>query len=500
MHRSSLTFRNFVAGCSVLFFAVALGAAPVRLVLLYTDDVHDHVRPGENGLGGLPYVAGYVHQVRAANPDALVLDAGDVTEKGDLVAFRSHGLITYEGMRRVGYDAVCVGNHDYDDVTLEHVRECEQALGQQLLCLNIVDAAGAPVFSSSRIVEKAGLRIGIIGMIVPREKDRGGLDRIESGRALAREAERLRPRTDLIIALCHEGTQGCAEWSRLAPAVQVFVGGHDHSTLEQPVIVSETGALIVRAGSYARRVGRLELEIDAAAHRVVGHENRIVMMNHAAVPVDADMLAWIRERERALAPRADEFVCDNPAELDYFSMGRLGAEALRRAAGAEVGFCHPYQIIRDALPAGRVDFNAVFKTGGMEGYHNVLVQMTGAQITAYVNALVSLQREPPEWAGFRITRHSAPGGGEMWTTDLAPERVYRVVMARREWDTRVLRLREKLDKSARDNALAAGKFEPAPTEVHFAEATVAYIRALLAEGDTLQGRIARLAQEREAPH
>src|SRR4030095_1362900 len=109
--RRPFTALRFVA----LFFAAVAGAAETaRLLILHTNDLHDHVRAGSNGVGGLPYISGYVKQVRAERADVLLLDAGDVTEKGDLVAFKTHSVMTYEAMRRMGYDGAAIGNHEYD--------------------------------------------------------------------------------------------------------------------------------------------------------------------------------------------------------------------------------------------------------------------------------------------------------------------------------------------------------------------------------------------------
>lgn len=486
----SPTLRPAGAVLFLLFTVAAAPAAERPLVLLHTNDLHDHLRAGENGRGGLPYVAGYVAQVRAAEPAVLLVDAGDVTEKGDLVAFRAHGVMTYEAMRRIGYDGVALGNHDYDDIPLGRMREFEQALGDGLLCLNVLGPGGGSLFTGSRVVEKAGIRLGLIGLLTPRKPADGGLDFAASGRALAAEASRLKEHCDLVVAVCHENPSKCAEWSRQAPAVDVFVSGHSHTALERPV-VADTGAIIVQAGSYARWVGRLELTIDTEKNRVVRHAGRLVPMNHAEIRPDGEMLAWVRAREQALAPEADDFVGENPTELDGFAVARIGAEALRRAAGAEVGFCHPYQVIRNILPAGPVDVNAVFKTGGHRGHANVLIDLTGAEIEAFMNALVSLQREPPEWAGLRVVSR------DPWRTDLIPDRRYRVVMPKIEWETRFLRLVERLKESAPANPLAARAFTPVAAPVNFTDATVAYLRQALREGDTWPARAQQLARARE---
>lgn len=481
-------------------FATLCGWASesARLLILHTNDLHDHVRAGSNGLGGLPYVAGYVHQVRAERGDVILVDAGDVTEKGDLVAFCTHGEMTFEAMRRIGYDGVTIGNHDIDDIPREQVRRYEKMLGQPLLNLNVVLPDGRPEFTPSRIVERGGVKVGLIGMIVPRKPEEGGLDFAASGRALSEEARRLLDQgAELLIAVCHESVPKCAEWSRVAPEINVFVSGHSHQALAKPVVVAETGAIIVQAGSYARWVGRLEVEFDRAKRRVMNHTGELVPMRHDAVTPDAAMLAWVQEREQALAPDAATFVFDNPKEIDGFTVGRLGADALRVASGADVAFCHPYQVIRNVLPAGRIDVNALFKTGGHRAYHNIEVELTGTEILAYMNAMLLVQREPPEWAGFRAALRPAPGGGERYVAELDPARRYRVLMPKLEWETRFLRLADNLRRKEPQHPLALARPEVRPSAVTFTDALHAYLRAIVNRGETVQAHATALVRARE---
>jgi 2',3'-cyclic-nucleotide 2'-phosphodiesterase (5'-nucleotidase family) len=425
-------------------------AATASLLILHTNDIHDHVRAGDGGLGGLPYVAGYIQQVRAERNDVIVLDGGDVAEKGDLVAHRTHSKLTYEALNRIGYDAVTIGNHEHDEYGQDGLREFEKILGQRLLCANLVNPDGSVAFEASRIVEVNGIRVGLTGAIVPRKE--GGLDAKETGLALAREEKSLRKRgARLVVAVCHESVKDCADWSRAAPGIDVWVSGHSHEAIEPPRVVPETGAIIVQAGSYARWVGRLELEVDRDTGKIVSHTGRLVPMEHSKVTPDAAMLAWVMEKERELAPEASEFVFHNPTLLDPLTLARLAADGVRTNSGAEVAFCHPYQVIREVLPVGPVDYNALFLTGGQRGEKCVLVDLTGAEITAYVNALHRIQSEPPEWSGFRVARD--PGSNGLRATDLEPGRTYRVVMPLIEWETRYLRLAEKLRKDEPSNPL-----------------------------------------------
>jgi 2',3'-cyclic-nucleotide 2'-phosphodiesterase (5'-nucleotidase family) len=487
-----------VVGISVVLLAAACAAAAEtkRILILHTNDVHDHVRAGENGLGGLPYVSGYIRQVREGRDDVLVLDGGDVAEKGDLVAFRTHSELTYEAMSRVGYHAVTIGNHEFDEYGFAGMRKFEAALKQPVVCINLLDEQGRPAFEPSRLINVGTARVGVIGAIVPRSER--CLDFAATGRAFEEEAVRLRRRgAELVVVVCHESERKCREWSRMAPSVQVFVSGHSHQALHQPLVVPETGARIVQAGSYARWVGRLEVEFDPATGKVVAADGRLVEMRHDSTPVDAEMLAAVKRREAEIAPEAARFVVDNPAEIDGFSVARLGAEALRVAANADVGFCHPYQVIRNVLPPGRVDVNAIFKTGGHRGHHTLMVELSGRQIAAYVSALLRVQREPPEWSGFQIERRARADGGEDFVPLLDPERVYRVVMPRIEWETRYLRLGEKLAERDAQHPLAA-RVATRSLDVTFTGAVEDYIRATLRDGDAVQQRIKKLERAREA--
>jgi 2',3'-cyclic-nucleotide 2'-phosphodiesterase (5'-nucleotidase family) len=481
-------------GLCLILAATPLAAATARFLILHTNDLHDHLRPGYTGVGGLPYVAGYIKQVRQDRDDVIVLDAGDVTEKGDMVAFATHGEITFEVLKRIGYDGVAIGNHDHN-AGMEALRRFEDVLGQGLLCLNLIDDSGVPVFTPSRIVEVGGIKIGLIGLIVPRQE--GSLDFAASSHALAREAARLRREVPVVIAVCHESVRACIDWSKAAPAVQIFVSGHSHEALAQPVIVPETGAYIVQAGSYAEWVGRLEVEVDLATETIIEARGELVPMRHDSVPVDAGLLAWILSQEQLNAPNASHFVLNNPAELDYFSLARLAADAWRIASGADIAFCHTYSVIRARLPAGPIDVNAVFRTGGHRGHATVRMALTGDEIAAYINALIQVHREPTEWSGFSVSRRPISGGGELLVPNLHPDYLYQVVMSEKEWEGRFLRLVDHASKRDPANPLALRRFSAEPAGVSFTDAMVGYLAQVIAEGDTPNSRALQLAGQQE---
>lgn len=466
----------FAAVLGAVLATTALGR-DARLLILHTNDLHDHLRPGAYEQGGLPYVAGYIAQVRAERKDVLVMDAGDVTEKGDMVAFATHHEMTYEAMRRIGYDAVTIGNHD-EDAGRAAVHHYEEVLGQRLLSLNLLTPNGAVDFLPSKIVQVGELKVGIIGLIVPRKE--GGLDLEDSGRALAREAARLRPDVHLIVALCHAGPKTCATWSELAPAVDVFVSGHTHETLPAPVVVPATGARIVQAGFYARSVGRLELRVDLDRKKVIEASGEVVAMKHGVIPADAAMLAWVREREAALCPEAAEVLLENAPLVTMPEVAWLGAEALRRQAKADIGFCHLGQIIRSPLFAGAVDVNAVFVAGGDRGNATVLVDLTGAEIAAYLAGLARSKDDQTNWAGFAASVRKQADGVVEVKTSLDPAATYRVVMPTLEWETRYLRTLTQPTGSAPGSQSPSRPYTPKKSDASFTTAMTQCLRELAA--------------------
>lgn len=495
--RRGFEMRILGAFCILVAFPVVLpesdlNAGTERLVILHTNDIHDHVRASPAG-GGLPYVSSYVKQVREKEPAVLLLDAGDVGEKGDYVGMKTRGAITWEAMGQIGYDGVVVGNHDFDPLSIEELRLRERLLGEPILCLNILGRDGNPLFKASRIFEVGELKVGVIGMIVPRKPELGGLNLLESGNALQREAKRLRPLVSLVVALCHDSVEVCAEWSRMAPEVSVFISGHSHDVLRKPYVVQETGGLIVQAGYNVEWVGRLELEIDRESGEIMTYDGRVVPMEPGIVQPDEAMVDWVRKRESALAPEATEWVFDNPSPIGKLGVAQLAAESLRVAAGADIGFCHPDAVIRSDLPTGSVDFNTLFLTGGFYGHTTVVAELSGIEIEAYIHALSAWEREQPVVSGFRVIRETTHRGAVIRHTDLDPSKTYRVAMPEVEWERRILRMIGKAIAAFPDNPLAAREFNASVVEPTFTRSMISYIRQVIKEGDTVADKIEQLA-------
>ena len=480
-------------------FALVLCAETDTVLILHTNDIHDHLRPDYDGSGGMPFVSGYIKRERALRDDLLILDAGDVAEKGDMVAFKTKSEIVYEALGRIGYHAGAPGNHDHD-FGIRQLRKYESlAAGMQMLCINLTKEDGSPEFLPSAVFEVGGVKVGVIGMIVPR--DQGCLNGEETAIAMAREAERLDEEVSLVVAVCHLGVSDCGRISRVAPAIDVFVSGHSHEAIHKAIVVEETGALIVQAGSYAEYVGRLEVTINLKTEEIVRHESGLVAMRHDTVPCDVAMLEWIRLQELAISPEANRVVAWTDAPISRTDVGRLAAAALRTRAGADIGFCHAGQVVRDTLPRGVLDVNAVFRTGGQRGYRIMEVTMTGSEIEFYLEGLRRGEWEQTQWSGFKAGLEPRSGGARILQTNLDPDRSYRVVMPELEWKTRFMRLHRKVLADPERWQLEAPELRSTPTDLAFTftDAVTEYLAGLMGEGIPLPKHIQQLAAAARLP-
>lgn len=486
--KKAFFFRAAVLAAALFLFAAGAAFGQERsLLLLHTNDIHDHVRPGASGMGGLAHLSGYVSEIRAERGDVLLLDAGDVTEKGDLVAFVSQSRITWEALGKIGYDAITLGNHDFTH-GLAHMQECDLlAGGGVIVCANL----DGGLFPASKIIEVNGLRVGVIGMTVPKSNEPPALNLAASEAAVAAEAARLKPDCDLVVLTVHAGTKDCAALSKKIPEIGVFVAGHTHELLQTPMTVPETGALVVSAGSNANWVGRLELAVDPQKKSVRLLGGGPVALRHAEVPCDEALRDRILAVERELCPEAARVVARTDRIMTTQEVARLAAEGIRVKSGADFAFCHAGQIMRNPLPEGEVTVNALFRTGGQRGHKLVRATLTGAQIAFYVAGLHAERRGLTETAGADAFRAGDSGADWLARNGLDPEAGYSVVMPEMEWETRFLRVCGK--------ELAASGGIPA-TEAcafSFTDALTAHVEALVRDGGTLDAHAKRPAPEKK---
>jgi 2',3'-cyclic-nucleotide 2'-phosphodiesterase (5'-nucleotidase family) len=391
-------------------------APNVTLSIVGTSDLHGHIEQ-------LPWLGGLLANLRRARErtgGAVVLvDAGDMFQ-GTLESNVGEGAAVVQAYRTLGYDAVAVGNHEFDfgpegdlatpravsDDPRGALKARAQSAPFPFLCANLVDAGTKkhvdwPNMPASVIVEAAGVKVGIVGVTTidtPHTTIRAnfeGLAVAELAPTIATEARSLRSRgAAVVVAVAHAGgscksfggtadADGCksdAEIFRVARdlpsgSVDVLVGGHTHAGIAHEV----AGIAVIESFAQGKAFGRVDLVVERATGRVVErriHQPKDVCAEapscaqapyeEAPVVADAAVAAAIAEPlERTRALRAEKLGTVLAAELgrayDRESpLGNLFADLIREALpAADVGLMNGGGLRAD-LPAGELTFGQLY--------------------------------------------------------------------------------------------------------------------------------------------
>ena len=458
--------KSFLVAVVMLHVPLAAFSDTAKITLLHTNDLHDHVRPGYTGIGGMAYVAGYIRSVREERDNVVVIDAGDVMEKGDLVAFRDKSALIYESMAIAGYDAAVPGNHD-DAYGFEQLRFCASLMpATKFVAINLRDESGADIFPAYTILDIDNVRIGVIGIARP-DEDRGETDE-SLGHDLAKVAGEIESQVDITIVTTHNGSHASSIFSEAAPEVDIFISGHTHEILREPKVVEKTGAIILQAGDYAEYVGRVELEIDKDTKSLASWSGALIEMDHDTIGEHEEVTRLVQAHEAELSPEAATIITTCNQKIRGKSIAQMAAVGMQQLTGADFTFCHTGQIIRDTFPMGDVDINAIFRTGGQRGYTNVRTTVSGHELKYYVRGL-----KDTDWGQtlFHSERFES-------VDDVDDDAQYTIVMPLKEWDTRFMRLLERTGYSrAGSTGPLSQQFPYTVVEFTFTDAVVALLQS-----------------------
>ena len=341
-----MKFRRFSAFFLALLLAV-LCVLPVGAVaegctqetnvttILFTHDLHSHFLPqstAEGGeSGGYARLKTVIDGERAMNPDALLVDGGDFSIGSLIQTLYTTQAAELRTMGAMGYEAVTIGNHEFDHKgtgfaeMLNSAKAAQQAAVELLLVdarpledmdayrerfgpvtpvlPTLLEANYAPAddnqdrafirsamedygVTDCMTLERGGVTYGLFGLMGVDSDEcapTSGFTRTDAAKAAKRCVETLKGEgAEIIVCLSHSGTGdslASSEDEELAKAVDgidVIVSGHTHSTLAEPLVVNDT--YIVSSGPYCQNLGSLTFSWDD------GGEKRL--LDYRLIPID----------------------------------------------------------------------------------------------------------------------------------------------------------------------------------------------------------------------
>jgi 5'-nucleotidase/UDP-sugar diphosphatase len=495
-----------ILSCSVIVFSgcTTTPSSPkqCRFSVLHTNDTHGHPLRFDNfpakNVGGIPARTSLIEGIKRQGEPLLLLDAGDInTGRPESNFFDAEPDI--EGFNAAGYDAVTLGNHEFDK-PLNVLQKQIASARFSFLSANVKLKNGGviPGTKAWMIKEVGGCRVAVFGLlnhttessITPENAEK---IYIENEYSVAKKiVPELRKHADAVIALVHMGLEdddgGSQKLAREVSGIDLIVDGHSHSDLREPVVVSSPNGRkvsIVQVGEWGLRLGHV---------RMTGNAERGFETSFESLAVDSKVIEdeIINAKLQPYAKRVDEklseVVGSAPEALGIENVrnaetpvANLVADAMFQAASR---FRPDFAIlnagsIRVGLPAGKISLKHIFET---LPYDNsiVLVTLSGSEVLELFDNAASVPVGKggfPAVAGVKVQLNRQAKKSFNVLVDGAPvdkNRTYRVVThaylagggdgyaafkkAQSKFDTSIF-LRDALVDYSRKNKLLKGIVE-----------------------------------------
>ncbi|MEA4859280.1 MAG: metallophosphoesterase, partial [Sphaerochaeta sp.] len=313
-----------------------------KLVILATTDLHGNVwgfsyeNDKDTTNTGMARIASYVEEVRKQEPYVVLVDNGDTIQGNimtdDLYNKREGEHPVMRAMNLLEYDSMTLGNHEFNFG--EHLIKRMQTLANfPILSANLARVDGTMAAKPYTIIERGGLKIGIIGLTNPNAPRWDG-EKTDPfvyapvGPAARKVVDIIKDKTDIIIVVSHVGlypeydeeggSDGANSILALCPEVDVLIVGHDHNAIKD----IQGTTVIGGARNLGREVIRIDLTLDEQK-RIIDRKVELVDMANYEPSDLIRKNAFIAEAHKATR----DFISGGAPSADGKSSGGIFGKA-----------------------------------------------------------------------------------------------------------------------------------------------------------------------------
>ena len=425
-----------------------------RITVMHTNDHHGRFwknRDGEYGMAARKTVIDSIRaEVAAQGGYSLLLDGGDVNTgvpESDL----QDAVPDFKGMNLLGYDAMAVGNHEFDKSPFVLKMQRELATFP-MLSANIY-RNGERVFEPYKIFSLGGIKVGVMGLTTEDTRKMvhpyniQGMEFRSVIAEAARTVPELRSKADIVIATTHmghyedgnHGTQatGDVEMARAVKGIDLVVGGHTQNpacmkaenVLDRAYVPGtdckpdrQNGTWIVQAHEWGKYVGRADFEF---------RNGEFTLVRYALIPVnlkksvkaadgktglvtytpeiaeDKAMLALLKPFQEFGQQKLLVEVGSTDAKLEGdrslvrtqpTALGVMIGQAMMDKAKADFAIVNAGGV-RDSLPAGKLNYKDILTVHPF-GNTITFVDLSGAEVLNYLNAAAKMSSGSGAFAQF----------------------------------------------------------------------------------------------------
>ncbi|EGQ8203043.1 bifunctional metallophosphatase/5'-nucleotidase [Vibrio cholerae] len=265
---------------SFAFPALAANGDIHNVTILGTSDLHGHFMPWDysadklNLSGSLSQIATKVKTIRQEQPNVILVDAGDTIQGNFVETFKDEAIDPMMlGFNEMKYDVWVLGNHEFDFGLKVLNRSLTQFKGRSLAG-NIQRPDGNLFLPGYTIIERGGIKIGVIGMDTPMTQVFAeGTNRLEGMTftnptlEVQKIIKQIDPQVDAIVLVAHMGLEnenditntGVTDIANGNPELDAIVAGHMHTLIDKAVV---NGVIITEPDKYGRALSRIDLQFE----------------------------------------------------------------------------------------------------------------------------------------------------------------------------------------------------------------------------------------------
>lgn len=373
------------------------GKEAQEIVILYENDVHC-------AIDGYAKLAALKAEMKNYYDYVGVVSAGDFVQGGTIGAV-SKGEYIINLMNKVGYDAIAIGNHEFD-YQLNRLAELNALSNTKFISCNFAKIGqDVSYFEPYTMVSYGEIKIAYIGITTPTtiSSSNPGQFQNEAGEIIYTFNESNLYSTvqasvdaaeaagaDYVIALSHIGYSEAKDWADITEIIEntdgidVVLDAHTHTVMEEIIIKDKNGdnVLLSSTGTKFEYIGKLTITEKGFDTELID----VATYEKTDVAVDA----YIDEIYASYAELGNRVIGESAVELpDYdeegrlvrnheTALGNLCSDAIRVVTGADISFVNGGGL-RAPLHAGEITFNDIFS---VFPYNNqvVTVEVTGQMI------------------------------------------------------------------------------------------------------------------------
>ncbi len=329
-----------------------------KFTILHSNDMHGDFLAEVGGaegnlIGGLALLSGYINRVRQDEENVLYVISGDMLQ-GSIIDSEYRGISTIEIMNYLSPDVVTLGNHEVD-YGLPHLLFLEKMANFPIVNANLyIRKYNRRLMRPYLVLNVAGFDIMFIGIITETVLQSLMMDSQIATFISLEEANRevgkicnayKNEDIDLTVLLTHIGFDSDKELAALLEpewGVDMIIGGHSHTILDQPAVVNDI--LIVQAGTGTDQIGRFDIVVDDDTNSIVEWKWQLIPVDSSLAEPDEELTAFIDSFKEEVDRKYNTIVCrlarklTHPRREEETALGNLFADIFAQRAQADVMF------------------------------------------------------------------------------------------------------------------------------------------------------------------